>query len=65
VFFRSIVGSGLGTVLFRTSLAALREAGLSQAYGISREKSTAAASSIRSPEAREAAGLQILKLRNE
>ena len=34
-------GRGLGTVLFRTSLAALREAGLSQAYGISREKSTA------------------------
>ncbi len=35
-------GRGLGTVLFRTSLGALRDAGLSQAYGISREKSTAA-----------------------
>ena len=35
-------GRGLGTVLFRTSLATLRDAGLSQAYGISREKSTAA-----------------------
>jgi predicted N-acetyltransferase YhbS len=35
-------GRGLGTSLFRTSLAALREAGLSQAYGISREKSAAA-----------------------
>ena len=35
-------GRGLGTVLFRTSLAALRDAGLSQVYGISREKSTAA-----------------------
>ena len=35
-------GRGLGTVLFRTSLAALREAGLSRAYGMSREKSTAA-----------------------
>ena len=35
-------GRGLGTVLFRSSLAALGEAGLGQAYGISREKSTAA-----------------------
>jgi GNAT superfamily N-acetyltransferase len=35
-------GRGFGTVLFRTSLATLRESGLSQAYGMSREKSTAA-----------------------
>jgi hypothetical protein len=35
-------GRRLGTVLFRSSLAALRKAGLSQAFGISREKSTAA-----------------------
>jgi hypothetical protein len=35
-------GRGLGTVLFKTSLVTLREAGLSHAYGISREKSTAA-----------------------
>ena len=35
-------GRGLGTVLFRASLAVLRDAGLSQAYGVSREKSTAA-----------------------
>ena len=35
-------GRGLGAVLFRTSLGALRDAGLVQAYGMSREKSTAA-----------------------
>ncbi len=35
-------GRGLGTVLFRASLAALREAGFSQAYGVARDKSAAA-----------------------
>ena len=35
-------GRGLGTALFRASLAALREAGLARAYGITRDRSTAA-----------------------
>ena len=35
-------GRGLGTALFRASLAALREAGLARAYGVTRDKSAAA-----------------------
>ncbi|HEY5744324.1 MAG TPA: GNAT family N-acetyltransferase [Terrimicrobiaceae bacterium] len=35
-------GRGLGTVLLQASLAALREAGVSRAYGVTRDKSTAA-----------------------
>jgi GNAT superfamily N-acetyltransferase len=35
-------GRGLGTILFRASLAVLRSAGLTQAYGFTRDKSTAA-----------------------
>jgi hypothetical protein len=42
VFFRSIVDADSGQFSSGTSLAALREAGLAQADGISREKSTAA-----------------------
>jgi GNAT superfamily N-acetyltransferase len=35
-------GRRLGTVLFRASLAALRDIGLARAYGVTRDKSTAA-----------------------
>jgi GNAT superfamily N-acetyltransferase len=35
-------GRGLGTALFRATLTALRDAGLARAYGVTRDKSTAA-----------------------
>jgi GNAT superfamily N-acetyltransferase len=35
-------GRGLGTLLLRASLAALRDAGVARAYGVTRDKSTAA-----------------------
>jgi GNAT superfamily N-acetyltransferase len=35
-------GRGLGTALFKASLVALREAGVKRAYGVTRDKSTAA-----------------------
>ena len=35
-------GRGMGTALFKASLAALRDAGLARAFGVTRDKSTAA-----------------------